>query len=120
GGEVISFGLPLPRGKVVDPSAARVRRGSEPIEATVKPILMEYDAQGAPLHPRSLLVQFPASAMPESEMEIEVDFEGGSSTTEPIAPYSSVSAESPDVIRPADRTIEKVGGENRLVETQTY
>ncbi len=120
GGEVVSFGLPLPRGKVVDPSAVRVRRGSEPIEATVKPILMEYDAQGAPLHPRSLLVQFPASAMPESEMEIEVDFEGGSSATEPIAPYSSVSAESPDVIRTADRTIEKVGGENRLVETQTY
>lgn len=119
GGEVISFGLPLPRGKVVDPSAVRVRHGSEPIAATVKPILMEYDANGAPLHPRALLVQFPASAMPDREMDIQVDFAGGSAASDPITPYASVSAESPDVIRTADRTIQKVSGENRLVETKT-
>jgi len=120
GGDVVSFGLPLPRGKVVDPSAIRVRRGSEVIEASLKPILMEYDANGTPLHPRSLLIQFPASAMPESEMEIEVDFTGGSSTSTRITPFASVSADSPDVIRTADRTIQKVSGENRLVETKTY
>lgn len=119
GGDVVSFGLPLPKGKAVDPSAVRVTASGEVIDASVKAILMEHDASGAPLHPRSLLVQFPASRMQGSEMDIEVAFEGGSGSSDTFQPFGETSAASPDIVKVADRTIQRAGNESRLVTTNT-
>lgn len=119
GGDVVSFGLPLPAGKIVDPNAVRVTAQGAVIPATVKPILMTYDAAGKPEHPRSLVVQFPSSHMHGSEMDIEVSFEGGSPSGAQIQSFASASSDSPEIVTTADRTIEKVGNENKLVETKT-
>lgn len=119
GGDVVSFGLPLPRGKVVEPSQVRVSLNEAPIDASVTAILMNHDADGRETHPRSLLVQFPSSLMTASSMDLEIAFEGGSASAGSVTPFSAISAESKDVVVTADRTIEKVSGENRLVETRT-
>lgn len=118
GGSAISFGLPLPRGRSVDPKQVRISSGGDVIEARVKSILSAYDAEGHEVRPRSLLIQFDSSWMSGDEMTIEVAFEGGESSQDGLDSFANVSKDSPDIVNVAERSIERVGGEAKLVETQ--
>lgn len=120
GATTVSFGLPLRKGAVGDTSAIRVSAGGVAIPAVVKPILKTYDANGQPTGLASVLVQFPASAMTGSAMDVEVAFDGkGPAPSDAAQPYAAVSADSDDVVEVADRTIQSVGGKAQIVETGT-
>jgi hypothetical protein len=119
GPKVISFGLPLPPGAVKDASAVRFTVGGAPVDANVKTLLAEHDANGAPTGVRSLLVQVPASILAGDAADLDVAWHGaGRATGSAALAFSSaeVSAESPEVVATATRTIQAAGGTNQLVE----
>jgi hypothetical protein len=108
GGELLSFGLPLPRSVVVDPAAVRVKAASAPVASGVriKPILFDYDRNGKRA-PRALLVQIPASLMTASTLDVEVLWAGttGSAPALSTESYAKTRRESPEVVQVAERAI---------------
>jgi hypothetical protein len=117
--KVISFGLPVPPGAVKDPAAVRFTMGGAPVEANVKALLAEHDANGAPTGVRSLLVQVPATVLSGDAADLDVTWSGpGRATGVATMPFASadLSAESPEVVATATRTIQASGGTNKLVE----
>ncbi len=118
GGAAVSFGLPLPRGLVVDPTKVRVRAGGAPVESgvRVKAILSEYDRSGKAKGPRALLVQLPASVMTKPTVDVEIAWAGtgGAAPASDVAPYAQIKHESPVVVDVADRVIAQKGGSYEL------
>jgi hypothetical protein len=117
----VSFAVPLPSGVVSSIGAIRVRKdGSAIAGANVRAILLDYDANGAPNGVRSVLVQFPASALGGASGEVDVMWDSmGTAPGQATVPFRSngVSADSAETIRVADRTIQNSGGTYSLVES---
>lgn len=119
-GDVLSFGLPLPPGAVLDARDVRVAVGGEAIAAVVEPTLFEHDADGAPKGVRAIVVQVPADRLTGDELEVEIAWSGeGPEPTTGRTPYEALSFDSPDIAPVAERTIEKVSGKATLIETKT-
>jgi hypothetical protein len=119
-GPVVSFGVPVPPGKVVDPGKILVSLAGQPIAISTKVILWDGDAAGAPTRPLSILVQFPSTALPGASADVDIVWSGGTAgSAGEVASYASASAPSPEVVRTAERTIVSQGGTNQIVETST-
>jgi hypothetical protein len=117
--KVISFGLPVPPGAVKDASTVRFTMGGAPVDANVKPLLAEHDANGAPTGVRAVLVQVPASILAGDAAELDVAWSGAGRATGAAAlafGSADVSSESPEVVATATRTIQASGGTNKVVE----
>lgn len=116
---VVSFGLPVARGKVADASKVRVSANGAAIAASVKAILPELDKDGVTVGARSLLIQFPASVMTGDTLDVDVAWEGAEAGSASVVPYEEVSQPSPSVVKTAVRSIVNEGGVNKLVEIST-
>ena len=118
GAATVSFGLPLARGAAADPSSIAVYIGGTPIAASVTPLLRDHDAAGTVTGLRAVRIQFPASLMPGPTLTVGVTFGApGGAPAGTVVPFSAVSAESPETVTVADRTIVKDGTTYRLKET---
>ena len=118
--KVISFGLPVPPGAVADAGTIRVAMGGAPVAANVKALLAEHDAMGAPTGVRAVLVQLPATILAGDDADVDVVWSGpGSAPGVASTPFASadVSADSPEVVTTAVRTIVAASGVNKLVES---
>jgi hypothetical protein len=117
--KVISFGLPLPPGVLKNPATVRVTMGGAPVAASVKALLAEHDAGGAPTGVRAVLIQLPATVLSGDAADVDVAWSGAGSapgTATMTFASADVSAESPEVVATATRTIQASGGVNKLVE----
>jgi len=118
GTATISFGLPLARGAATDPSSIAVYIGTTPIAAAITPLLHDHDAAGHVTGLRAVRIQFPASLMPGPTLTVSVMLGApGGSPAGTVVPFSAVSAESPETVTVADRTIVKEGNTYRLAES---
>ena len=119
GGDIASFGVPLPRGVVSDAAQVTVAIGGSAVDASVAPILADYDAEGEPLGVRAVRVQFDAALAPGGCTEVAVSWAGGGTRADPDdqAPFEETSAPSDDVADTVERTIEEVDGEAAIVES---
>jgi hypothetical protein len=118
--KAISFGLPVPPGAVKTATSLRVTMGGAPVAASVKPLLSEHDASGAPTNVRSVLIQLPATVLSGDAADVDVAWSGaGSAPAAATMAFTSpdVSADSPEVVKTAVRTIQASGGVNKLVES---
>lgn len=119
----VSFGLPLPRGAVVDPSSITVSIAGAPIAADITELLPDVDGLGAHLGARAVRIQLdPAllSGTTGGSTDVTITWLGGTTPTAPVStPYTSedVSFDSPSIVTTADRTIQNTGGTYALVET---
>jgi hypothetical protein len=116
---VVSFGLPLLPGVTADPSRVTVRASGQALPAKVRPILYDYDAQGRRARMRSLLIQFPASALTGPSLDVDVDLRGEpKNVAGDVVPFASPEAtfESPELVDTATRSIASNAGGARLVE----
>jgi len=120
-GEVISFGLPLPAGAVVDASTLGVTVAGEPVAATVTVLLDEHDPAGAVTGARAVLVQLPAEALDGDCGTVEVAWRGGGVTVteEPVA-FAGTSAPSDEAVDVAAYTIEEGDQGPELVTTDEH
>jgi hypothetical protein len=120
GGEVASFGVPLPRGAVTDAALISVRAGGQPVEASVEPILDEYGPDGNPVGVRSVRVQLAAALVPDGCSEVEIGWDGSASASSEgdQVPFDETSSPSDAVAVTAERTIEEQNGEAVLVESE--
>lgn len=110
-GDVVSFGLPLPRGAVRDASTLAVTRDGTAVPASVAVLLRDYDPDGEPAGVRSVLVQIPSSALTGSCATIEIAWQGGGVTvTDKPVPYAMTSAPSDETVDQADYTIAQQNG----------
>jgi hypothetical protein len=117
--KVISFGLPVPPGALKDVTTIRFNMGGAPVDASVKTLLAEHDAEGAPVGVRALLVQLPASILAGDIADVDIAWRGpGSAPGTVMAPFVSpdVSTDAPEVVGTSVRTIAATGGVNKLVE----
>jgi hypothetical protein len=115
--KVISFGLPVPPGAVPDAGGIRVAMGGAPVAANVKALLAEHDAAGAPKGVRAVLVQLPATILAGDTADVDVVWSGpGSAPGVAAAPFTDVSADSPEVVTTTVRTISAASGVNKLVD----
>jgi len=112
---VVSFGLPVPPGLLPAVDTVAVTVAGKPVAASVTVLLRDHDADGVPRGVRSVLVQFPASALTADL--VDVAWRGGTPTPGTVVPFSATSVPSPAVALVADRTIKKVDGRATLVET---
>jgi hypothetical protein len=118
GTPTVSFGLPLARGAAADPSSIAVYIGTTPIAATITPLLRDHDAAGTITGLRAVRIQFAASLMPGPTLTVGVMLGGpGGSPAGAVVPFSAVSAESPETVTVADRTIVQEGTTYRLAES---
>jgi hypothetical protein len=118
--KAISFGLPVPPGALKSAASVRVTMGGAPVAASVKALLSEHDASGAPTGVRAVLIQLPATVLSGDAADVDVAWSGaGSAPAAATMPFTSpdVSADSPEVVRTAARTIQASGGVNKLVES---
>lgn len=117
--ELLSFGVPLPRGAAADAATLDVRVAGAPVSANVVETLAWYDGQtrtGA----RAVVVQLDGAVMTGDTLEVEVRWTGGA-PAQTIVPFADdrVSADAPETVELAERTITSAGGVNQLVETST-
>lgn len=118
GGNVISFGVPFPKGAVADPALVAVTASGQAVSGLqLATLLREHGATGAATGVRSLLVQFPSSVMTGASLDVTVTWQGAANNagTSTVA-FSSVSGASPFVVETAERTIQQSGGGYALVE----
>ncbi|MBI4508374.1 MAG: hypothetical protein HY698_01980 [Deltaproteobacteria bacterium] len=125
GAKVVSFGVPLPRGAVVDPSAVTVRVGGKDAGARVHEILADHDGTGARVGARALLVQFSAAEIAGDSAEVELSWAGRdkAAPSGDVTPYGSdaISFASPVIAKVTERTIVKGAlQEGPVVEKQVY
>jgi hypothetical protein len=116
----ISFGLPIPPATLKSASSVRITMGGAPVAANVKALLSEHDPNGAPTGVRSVLIQLPASVLSGDAADVDVAWSGpGSAPGATTMAFASpdVSADSPEVVSTAVRTIQAAGGVNKLVES---
>lgn len=117
-GGLVSFGLPVPPGAVLDAASVRVSWGGAPLAAYVEELLARRDASGARIAPSALLVQLrpPTDA---AAFELRIDWTGaGPRAPGPRVPFASpeVSREVEEAVDTATRTIVPRGGRAALVE----
>ncbi|MBK7661803.1 MAG: hypothetical protein IPJ28_23000 [Betaproteobacteria bacterium] len=118
---IVSFGLPLAPGQLTDPAhiAVVTHPGNVPIaNVRARTLLSHYSTAGAPTSIKSVLIQFPISAMPGTGMTVEVIVNtvapGAASGTQPFTAASFVAPES---IQTTDRRIVLNGSVYSLTET---
>ncbi|MBI4508372.1 MAG: hypothetical protein HY698_01970 [Deltaproteobacteria bacterium] len=122
GPELVSFGVPVPRGLVKDLTTVRVRPrgGDSTLSARVRELLAEHDKNGARIGTRALLVQFPAQEMQGDGMVVDILWNETGGDVHPIATTSyrasDVSVDSPVIARTTERTIVSENGQFRLRE----
>ncbi len=120
GSSTVSFGIPLRPGLAATTRTIGLYDGDKPIQAAIKPLLFHHDADGRASSLRAILVQFPMSQFRGSVMVVTVAFdESLASPSDVVAPFASVSTESPETALVTDRTITKTGGSYALTEANT-
>ena len=114
---VVSFSLPVAKGRLASAASVQVLAGSTPLNAKVRELLTHYDATGKALGVAALQVQFPAASMPSNKLSVEVRWSGGKSVNTGLVAYAQVSAQAPATTKTAVRTIASSGGQYRLTES---
>jgi hypothetical protein len=116
----VRFGLPLLPKAQVDARNVRVVAGGKVLPARVAELLADYNAAGARIGPRALLIQLPAAAMPGPSLAITVKLRAtdAAAAAPPELVYRSdeVSTDSAEMVRTAVRTVVSRGGKAALVE----
>ncbi|HVR63599.1 MAG TPA: hypothetical protein VMU50_16980 [Polyangia bacterium] len=117
--KLVSFGLPVPPGAVKNASDVRFSVSGAATTASVKALLAEHDANGAPIGVRALLVQLPATILAGDSADVDVTWSGGAgaaaSGAMTLFASADVSADAPEVVPTATRSITSMGGTNLLV-----
>jgi hypothetical protein len=116
----LSFGLPLPGGRVKGPEDVHVTSAGRPLEADVQEILAEHDKQGRRVGTRAVLIRF---AAPPELGEVDVELGGAAQPKNARAvtprPYDdpSRSFASPELVETRTRSLSpRPGGGAVLVE----
>ena len=118
--DVVSFGLPVPPATLQDANMLGVSLNGAAIDATVKVLLGGSDASGSPADIRSVLVQFPSSALSGSCNEVRVSWSGGGvAVSETTTPFSETSAESSETVEQAVYGLEEQNGVPTLTITRS-
>lgn len=125
GAEVVSFGLPLPRGDVDDLAELRLSVDGSSVPFEVAEVFSWWDASGAREGVRLALVQLDAALLTSGSATLElswgVGLPGEVPGTDVIDPQNDeISKEVEETVRQAARTIAEVDGEAALVETETW
>lgn len=118
GGDVVSFGLPLPLGAVTSVGTLRVRLagGKEIPGLKIKQTLAQYDKTGAPSGVRAVLIQFPRASLGGAAADVEIAWRGGAPVPSDTVPFDKVRTPSPQAVEVAEHGIEKHGLGMRLFE----
>ncbi|MBK7658571.1 MAG: hypothetical protein IPJ28_05210 [Betaproteobacteria bacterium] len=118
---IVSFGLPLAPGVLTDPARIAVVTypGNVPIaNVKTRTILSHFNAAGTATSIKSLLIQFPISAMPGSGLTVEVVVNtAAAGATAGTQPFTAASFVAPEVIETTARRIVLNGGVYSLSET---
>jgi hypothetical protein len=100
--EVVSFGVPLPPGRLRDVADLRVRTlDGAPLQAQVKELLAEHDAAGARVGVRSAVVQLPATALVHGRLDVRVDWTPNPPAEPPGTTIVAFASESVSAASPA-------------------
>jgi hypothetical protein len=123
GGEVVSFGVPLPVGATADVGQLVVRVGGRPVAHSARELEPHRDASGAHRGARAVLVQLDAAAVGAGDTEVELVWRGAAgskppkpSVTERAYGSDAVSAESAVVVRTARRKLVSRAGVTAIEE----
>ena len=120
GGDVVSFGVPFAPRTLASAATVRVRLHGAPVAATVRPLLADADATGAPGGVRAILVQLPSSAIGPGPADVTLVWD---QPPQPLpagepTPYRGdrITFDSPQVVTTTVRTLVPAADGAALVE----
>ncbi len=125
GAEILSFGVPIPRGDVDDLTELRVAVDGLSVPFQAAEVFSWWDAEGTREGARVVLVQLDATLMSSDTAALEISWglglPGEPPGTDVIDPQNDeVSDDVEETVRQATRTIAEVDGAAALVETETW